>query len=349
MGTIGQMRRLQRSGRESDRRQAAQALATSRSTLAVEELIAALGDPSVRVRQDAAEALGEIADARAVDALVAHMLDAAGGIVRECAQALGSIADPGALSALGIVLASGEPPEQAVAARALGRIGGSDAAGHLAARLGAQDSRLTDDVREACALALGEVRAPEGASALIALALEGSRSVRIAAVRSIGEARLAGGADALCAALRDSDPTLRSHAAAALAAIGAVDRLGPMLVALEGIDAAVVRKQIVHAVGEMAGIGEAVYTVVSQDGMSRDERVERLLGSAMGTSATAGAMDSYSRGDFGGALTALLGAATGAGSPGPREAILTWARNTAGSRTIMAEEFLLALCAAAAD
>lgn len=349
MGTIGQMRRLQRSGRELDRRQAAQALATSRSTLAVEELIAALGDPSVRVRQDAAEALGEIADARAVEALVTHMLDAAGGIVRECAQALGAIGDAGALPALGTLLASGEPPEQAAAARALGRIGGPEAAAFLAARLGSQDGRLTEDVREACALALGEVRAPEGASALVALAVDGSRSVRIAAVRSIGEARLRDGVDALCASLQDLDPTLRSHAAVALAAIGATDRLGAVLDALEGVDAAVVRKQIVHAVGEMAGVGEAVYMVVSQDGMARDERVERLLGAAMGTSGTAGAMDSYSRGDFGGALTALLGAATAPGSHGPREVILNWARRTAANRSVMSEEFLLALCAAAAD
>ena len=122
VGTWRHLRALRGGATESDRRSAVHALGAARSALAVEELVNALDDPSLHVREESAVALGEIADSRAAEALIEHLHEPASGIVDEAAAALGRIGDERAIAPLALLLVEGEKTDRIAAARALGRL-----------------------------------------------------------------------------------------------------------------------------------------------------------------------------------------------------------------------------------
>lgn len=123
--------RFSRSARTSERKHAARALGSTRTRLAVEELIAALEDSSWDVRREAARSLGDIGDARAVDALIACLNDKEADIVEEVAESLGKIGDPSALAPLVMLLDSDRPSVRRSAVSALGSLGSVKAAHYL--------------------------------------------------------------------------------------------------------------------------------------------------------------------------------------------------------------------------
>lgn len=139
---------------------AAEALAKIGSP-AVEELIFVLSNPDEDVRWKAAIALGEIGDVRAVDPLVRLLSDNDRFVKSRAAYALGKIGKP-AVATLSRVLAEGEPGERWGAAIALGQIRDPVSAPALVRALGDRN----DSVRVEAASALTGMGEP-GVSVLV--------------------------------------------------------------------------------------------------------------------------------------------------------------------------------------
>lgn len=82
------------------RAEAERRLGMLRSSLAVEDLAAGLGDPSPVVRREAVRALGEIGDEQAATALLAQLQHGEEDLMAEILEALGKTGDPRAVSPL---------------------------------------------------------------------------------------------------------------------------------------------------------------------------------------------------------------------------------------------------------
>lgn len=359
--------RLQRAQTEEGRLAAMQAVRSNRATLAVEEVIAALDDPSLHVREEAAEALGALGDARAVEALAERLTDPASGIVEQAAEALGRIGDERAVGALGRLLAAGEALERVAAARALGCIGGAHAVAPLLGALDADGGMETLEVREAAASALGVIGAPEAVPKLAALLESAPRPLRLAAIRALGDICDARAASPLLRALkREQDPAIIAQLAVALGALGtlgepdAIEAVGTLLDALDRLESPIARKQVLHAVGALLGAGDAFYALLAVEPLARDEAVARIVEQMRRRERRVGqsefgarrrsleydrVLDRYVEGDYNGALRGLAWLQPHA-KDGPQGQALAWALRTAARRSLLAEEFLLALFAA---
>lgn len=359
-----QMRRLQRAQSERERRRAAQALRSARMGLAVEELITALDDPSLHVREEAAVALGEIADPRAVDALIARLDDPASGIVDEAAEALGRIGDARAVEPLAHLLQTGAKPDRVQAARALGRIGSPEAVPALL-RVLEEGREAGLEVAEACASALGAIGDPAATPALIACLRQAPRDLCLTAVRALGDIGDPQAAGPLLRLLaEEQDPAVIAHIAVALAMCDAHDAVRPLLDSLERTPSPVARKQILNAAGALLDEGESFYPLLALESYARDEAVARMLREMARASRPRrrrpdarhsasdileGVLDHYLAGAFGPAVEALarLVPPPSDGAPAdPAAEALAWAVETAGRRALEPEEFLLALFAA---
>jgi HEAT repeat protein/MFS family permease len=280
------IRHLQRGSDAASRLRAMEALAGTRTRLALGELESALGDPSMAVREEATRALGEIGDPGSVEALLAALRDPATGLADEAAHALGRIGDRRANEALIAVLREGHERysrrDRIAAARALGDLGGPDAAEALLASLQTIANGEDEEMAETLVHALGQVGDRRATPTLVAL-LEDSgtpRPLRVATVRALGELRDPSALPALKAALAafDSDPALLPLLADALARLEATEAVLPLLGHLAQIESPVARKQVAHAIATLLGEGEAVYTLLSLEAYARDSAISRLVG-----------------------------------------------------------------------
>jgi len=355
------IRRLQRPASETGRVEAAHALGSARASLAVDELIAALDDPSMHVREEAAAALGEIGDPRAVEPLLDRLDDPASGIVDESLEALGRIGDPAAVPGIAAVLADPSSPYRVHAARALGRIGTPECVGPLLRALEAAGSA---DVAEAVAVALGRVGDPAAVPTLLERLERAGRAETLAILRALGAIGDRRAAPRLMALLESgTDQAVATHAAVALAMMEATEALEPLLNALDRVDSRIARRQVLHAAGTLMGGGEEFYALLSADGFARDEAVARIL-RGLGRSAEAApgfgarrrprelerVLERYLAGDLKAAashLVRLASASGGGGDPGC-VAVLQWAQKRASTGSLTADEFLLTLFAARA-
>ncbi len=362
VGAFVQMRRLQRGQTELERRRAAQALSSSRTALAVDELIAAMDDPSLDVRMESAAALGEIADPKAVDALVAKLSDPAAGIVAEAARALGKIGDERAASAVARVLRDGEPRERVEGARTLGRLGSEE--GLRALREIVADPEAPDEVVGASIAALAGAR-DRAAVPLIAARLDRSRrTLHLEAIRALGQIGDPHAIDPLLAELSaEQDRALLTHLAVALALLDARSAVGPLLTHLSATDTPIALKQMVHAVGTLLGVGDGLYPLLNVDSFAGAEAVSRLF-REMGGPETAEkarsfgakrrmrladiALEQFLAGDLSASVRTVkrvLGPQALQGGS-PRATVLRWALDLAAERPLRMEELLLALFAA---
>lgn len=355
-----QMRRLQRAPDETTRRQAMQALRSGRTALAVEELIAALDDPSLHVREEAAETLGDIGDPRAIEALIAHLGDPASGIVDEAAEALGRIGDERAVKSLVRLLVEGEKPDRMAAARALGRIGSPRAVDPLMSVIQDPTGRYSVEVTELCARALGSIGDPSGLAALKPMLKSDARDFRLVAVRALGDI---GDPEATPAVLdllaAEEDAAIIAHAAVALARMGAEQAVEPLLASLDRLDSPVARRQVLNAVGMLIGQGEALYPLLALDPFGREASVSKILkemarpegagkgfGSRRARTICDRALEEFVAGDYGAAarrVTRLAG--RNGGKKTVFGKVIEWVDGAAERRALSQEEFLLALMA----
>jgi len=248
VGSFTAIQRLGRSGDSRTRVKAAWQLGRLKSPVAVEELVKALDDVSLPVREQAATSLGEIGDARAVRPLVSKLTDLASGIAPEAAVALGKIGDRSALPALAAVIQLGGPsPRRLSAIEALGR--------------------------------LSDRRVPE---ILVQLIGERDAPVRIAAVRALTSFSDALQSDVLVDALLaqwplEMDATVLSALAETLAATGRPELAPRLYGAFDRVDSPLVEREILNAIGSLLGGQDSFYAYLVLDGVARDETARKIL------------------------------------------------------------------------
>lgn len=121
------MRSLARSGDAESREQAIQDVAGRQFSLAGDEIVKALHDPSPRVRRQAASALAKLNDPKAVEALVHMLTEHPDLIEEETVEALGQLGDVNAVDSLTTLLQSPRSIVRRAAAKALGQILSEDA------------------------------------------------------------------------------------------------------------------------------------------------------------------------------------------------------------------------------
>jgi len=144
---------------EAKRIRASRALGETGSAIAVEELVKALDDPSLEVREEAAAALGKLSDAEAIGPLVEKMRSPESRIQAQSAKALGRIPHERSVEALLDALPTIDGELRKDVVRALGEIGDPRASHHLIELLAAEDDPATvTSVVEALAK-IGEIQA----------------------------------------------------------------------------------------------------------------------------------------------------------------------------------------------
>ena len=243
IGSFAGIQKLSKAGSSSARVQAAEKLGRLKTPLAVEELVRALDDVALPVREQAALALGEIRDPRATLPLVGKLSDPASGISGAAATALGKIGDKAALPALAAAAQLGPPLRQLAAMEALGRL---------------SDDSVTEIL---CVL----LRDPD-------------QSVQTAAIRALAEREDPSSVPALVAQMeRESEPSNLAVLADALGRLGEPEAALPLLRALRRTQSPTVRREILNAVGSLGGGRDAFYPYLALDGYARDETVGKIL------------------------------------------------------------------------
>lgn len=125
---------------EKARMATTRSLGATKSRLVVEELVAALDDPSSEVREHAVESLGEIGGDEAAAALLERATDEHSGLQALAVRALGKTGDRSAVPELIALLKHEEPSIRSAAASALGKIGDPDAAAALLEQMEGEES-----------------------------------------------------------------------------------------------------------------------------------------------------------------------------------------------------------------
>ena len=243
VGTFTNIQKLSKAGNSSARVQATEKLALLKTPLAVEELVQALDDISLPVREGAAVALGEIRDPRATMPLVRKLSDPASGIMGACATALGKIGDQAALPALAAAAQLGPPPRQLAAMEALGRL---------------HDPSVTE--------ILGH------------LMHDPDSTVRTAAIRALAEREDPDSLSGFMAQLeQECEPASLAVLADALGRLALPPAARPLLEALGRCQSPTVRREILNAVGSIGGGRDAFYPYLALDSYARDETVGKIL------------------------------------------------------------------------
>ncbi|MCX6379507.1 MAG: MFS transporter [Armatimonadetes bacterium] len=278
---VQSIRRLQRSGDIEEKLKATEALGVARTTMAVSELETALRDPNPEIRIEAAHALGEIGDVSAVEALLHAIRDPGSGVVEEAAHALGRIGDRQACATLLNLLMDTDSPlhrrERSAVIKALGDLGGGEVSRALLSLL--QTSTDTEE-KECLVRALGEIGDPLTLSHLVReLQTDPPRPLLLALLRALGELDGSSVRPLLRERLATfgNDPILLPAIADVLARIGDEESLLPLLHHLQSLESVVARKQVAVAMGKLLGEGEAVYSLLSQEGFGREEAFSKTL------------------------------------------------------------------------
>ena len=243
VGSFTGIQKLSRAGSSQARAQAVESLGRLKTPLAVEELVRALDDVSLAVREQSAVALGEIRDARATMPLVRKLTDPTSGISGAAATALGKIGDKAALPSLAAAAQLGPPPRQLAALEALGRL---------------SDPTVTD--------ILGVVMR------------DADSTVRTAALRALAEREDPASLPGLIAQLAtEQEPANLAVLADALGRLGEPEAALPLLAALDRTASPTVRREILNAIGSLGGGRDAFYPYLALDSYARDETVGKIL------------------------------------------------------------------------
>lgn len=363
MGALLAIRKLQSARTEEDRRKAVETLGGGKNVLALDELIQALGDASLHVRERAAAALGDLGDARAVPALLDAIQDPATGIADVAAEALGRIGDERAVPVLAQMLRKGGEVEAAAAARALGQIGSKAAADALLDYLQGLPREEAGYVAAIAVRALGEIGDRRAVPLLRTMVPGSTRCVRMAAIQALGKLGDTAAVPTLLEVLaQDEDPAILTHVSVALAELGAREAIRPLLHRMAGTESALSRRQTVHAVGTLLHLGEGLYAALTADQFARDEAVAKLLRNLarMDTAAGIGfasrrrsrrldhVLERYLAGDYSGAvrrLERLLPGEDMTDTDAGALEVVHWGLQEAKERPLTVEEALLVLYA----
>lgn len=289
------MRELTRSVDAQSREQAILSVADRHFSLAGDEIVKSLHDPSPRVRRQAASALAQLKDPKAVDALI-HMLEEHPDLIEEeTVEALGSLGHEGAVAPLTQLLQSPRSIVRRAAAKALGLIGKDEAIPPL---IQAASEPGDPDLRRAALQALRRLGAREAETVIADALFDPTPSVRIAAAEAISELELKTALPYVRQCLSYYDDEATSEAAYALGVIGAKDDIPRILDVAQKCVSMITRRRCLLGVARLFQVESDVYRLFLLDGMSRDSALmEKVRGAVKSDEFFRKALAAYSSGD----------------------------------------------------
>lgn len=300
-GGVAALRRLTRSGNESERAEAIGRVAQTGNVLASEEIVKALQDPSPQVRRQAASALASLKDPDAAAALIREIEERPDLVEEETVHALGAIGGQGAVKPLINLLESPRSLLRRAAAKALGHLGSPEATDALIAAAAEVDD---PDLRRSSIQALRTLGAREAAQVISDALFDPHPSVRIAAAEAAAEMEIRSAAPYLRQSLAYYADEAASEVAYALGRVGNLSDLPAILKLGAEMRSRPARRRCLLGIAAQLGVERDVYRLLSREGMDRDTVVMGLL-RTKGRPQVQEALDLYSKGDETGALRVL--------------------------------------------
>ncbi len=297
------LRLLARSESPERRESAIRSAGIEKMSMASDEVIAALHDPSPGVRREAAAALASLGDLRAVDALLHQLADHADLVEEEMIETLGMLRDERAAEPLLDQLRSPRANLRRTAAVALGRIGSPVAIPPL---LEAAGDPSDPDLQRASLQALRKLRATESVEVAARALLDPKPSVRIAAAELVSELGMAEAAHALRESLERFRDEAESEVAYALGAVGEASDIPLILSHAARSESVITRRRCLLGVARLLRVEREAYRLLMAEGFARDGALLETLKPAMKRHRwLRSAVERYSSGDEKGALEAL--------------------------------------------
>jgi HEAT repeat protein len=268
------MRSLSRSTDVQSRVEAIQSVGTEGISLASDEIVKALGDPSPRVRRNAARALARLGDQRFAEHLIQHVEDHPDLIEEETVEALGEIGNPVAVETLVKLLKSPRSLLRRAAAKALARLESPDS---IEALTVAAQEVGDPDLRRASIQALRILGATEAGPSIYDALFDPHPSVRIAAAEAVSELGLRDALPYVRQALAYYEDEAASELAYALGSIGAVEDLEIILMEAKKQATRTARRRCLLGAARLLGVEKEVYRLMLLDGFARDAALLNLL------------------------------------------------------------------------
>jgi len=297
------MRELTRSSDESSRQQAIQNVANEHLTLATDEIVKALHDPSPKVRRQAAAALALLRGAGAEEALIHQLVEHPDLVEEETVSAIGETGSEEAVPHLVSLLQSPRPLIRRAAIRALGMIGSTEAINSLCAS--ASESGDPDSRRMAL-IALRQLGAHEAQPAISDALLDPAPSVRIVAAECVSEMELRGTAEVLRESLNSFKDEASAEVAYELGAVGSKEDIAVILQVAARCVSMITRRRCLLGVARLLGVEHEAYRLMLSDGMVRDTMLQQLVRPLLKSKPRLrAALERFGAGDERGALHAL--------------------------------------------
>jgi HEAT repeat protein/MFS family permease len=301
------MRTLARSTDTAERAEALERVGDQRLTLASDEVIRSLADPSPQIRRQAAYTLAKLGDRSSVRYLLEHIDEHPDLVEEETIQALGSLGSHEAVGPLIEFLQSPKSLLRRAAARALGRLESEDAVEALMQSAAEVDD---PDLQRSSIQALRLIGAREAAQVISDALYNPHPSVRIAAAEAVAEMELRSALPYLRQSLTYYDDEAASEVAYALSAIGGVDQIPRIMEVAKTSNSALARRRCLLGIARLLGVESQAYKLFLKTGMARDTALLDLLQPLTKRSRRVNAaLERFASGDETGAVN-LLGQAT---------------------------------------
>ncbi len=298
------MRSLSTSADVQTRAEAIQRVGTQGFSLASDEIVKALGDPSPRVRRNAARALARLGDARLAEHLVSHIEQHPDLIEEETVEALGELESAHAVPTLVQLLQSPRSLLRRAAAKSLGRLGSPDA---IEALTSAAQEVGDPDLRRSSIQALRMLEARDAGAAIYDALFDPHPSVRIAAAEAVSELDLKDALPYVRQALAYYEDEAASELVYALGSVGTEEDLPPLLLEAKKQRTKTTRRRCLLGIAKLLGVETQVYRLMLVEGFQRDEALLAMLQPAIkANKRVRSALDQFGSGEEAKALRTLL-------------------------------------------
>lgn len=269
------LRRVGKSSSAQARERAIRHIGNQSLSLASDEIIRALHDPSPRVRRQAAASLASMGSSEEAAEALVHQLDEHPDLVEEeTIEALGVLGDQRAASMLSTYLSSPRSRLGRAAAKSLGKIGGPLA---VAALVRTAESTEDPDVRRASLQALRILGADSAYRAIESALLDGDPSVRIAAAEAVAEMKIASAKKMLRESLERYTDEASSEVAYALGVVGSRDDVDLILSEASRGQSIITRRRCLLGLASIFGVEQQYYRLILLGSIERDAALLELL------------------------------------------------------------------------
>lgn len=268
------LRKLTSTGDVSTREQAILSVGEQKASVAGDEVIKALHDPSPRVRRQAAMALAKLNDPSASAALIHILQDHPDLVEEEIVEALGMLGAKEAVEPLTKLLRSPRALTRRTAAKALALIGDPSA---IPALMEAAAVPGDPDLRRAAVQGLRQLEATEAADVISDALFDPMPSVRIAAAEAVGEMELESALPYVRQSLNYYHDEAESEVAYALGVIGTREDIPQILEEAAVCVSMITRRRCLLGVARVLNVEKETYRLMLLEGMARDNAIMLML------------------------------------------------------------------------